>query len=223
MADESGDIHSKAWSHTCRGISCFAKGFPDSAQKYLTSGADYSSKIDLYGWNAVGHHFLGDLYFDSQQYERAKHHYQEAVRFTEQNRWLPSYENLNRTALQMARVANGEPTVDPIAVISAVGRNRIRAFEGWVRRYAAETLLHLGKDHAEAAESLVREGIAADERNEMILGSGLGYTLLGKILHRTGDAPGAADALNTAVRINKECTADGFMKKAEQLLREYSP
>ena len=62
IAEESGDIYSKALGYTSHGISCYGKGLLEEAQKYLLKGAELCEKINYPAWNGCAQFPWRDLF-----------------------------------------------------------------------------------------------------------------------------------------------------------------
>jgi len=82
IADESGDIFSKTFAYACHGISCFGKGSFQEAIEFLSIGRESSEKLDQYWWRPWSNHFLGEVYFEIGEYQKAGDHYAKAVLFS---------------------------------------------------------------------------------------------------------------------------------------------
>jgi tetratricopeptide (TPR) repeat protein len=53
IAEESGDIYSKAIAYCSHGICCFGKGFLEEAEKHLLKGVNLCEKINLVSYNCL--------------------------------------------------------------------------------------------------------------------------------------------------------------------------
>jgi len=63
IAEESGDIYSKAIVHVSHGTSCYGKGLLEEAGKYLVKGLELCERINFSGWDAIAQYHLGDIYY----------------------------------------------------------------------------------------------------------------------------------------------------------------
>ena len=64
IAEESGDIYSKAMAYVIHGYSCYGKGLLEEAEKYLLKGLEFCEKINFAVWDGAALIHLGDTYYD---------------------------------------------------------------------------------------------------------------------------------------------------------------
>ncbi|MGZ3535963.1 MAG: hypothetical protein ACXU9K_12160, partial [Thermodesulfobacteriota bacterium] len=108
IAEESGDVFSKANSYTSHGISCLGKGLLHDAQKYLLMGMDFCERINFNSWNGLAHFHLAETHFEMGDFLRSKGHYEKGSRVWESNQLLPSWVNLQKVGLVRSKVMNRE-------------------------------------------------------------------------------------------------------------------
>ena len=99
MAEETEDIYSKAIAYTMHGVSFYGKGFLKEAITHLLKGTKLCESINVLVWNGFGHIFLGELYFEVEDYKRSIDHFSRTISIFEHNRLLPSYVNLCKTGV----------------------------------------------------------------------------------------------------------------------------
>jgi class 3 adenylate cyclase/tetratricopeptide (TPR) repeat protein len=220
IAEESGDIYSKAMAYVSHGISCYYKGLLEEAEQYLTPGINLTEKINMFSHNALAHQWLGHVYFDLGKYQRAQDHYSTAIYVREHSRQFPSSANLNRTALMRAKLLSGEKDINLELMYRYVRENRVRIYEGCMARYIGDILLHLDEGDLTAAEDWIGKAIEADNRNGMRCDLGRDYTLYGEFFKRKGESSKAKEFLEKAIGIFKECGADGWVRKTEESLSD---
>jgi tetratricopeptide (TPR) repeat protein len=218
IAEESGDIYSKAMAYASHGTSCYYKGLLEEAEQYLATGVYLTEKINMFAYNAVAHQWLGHVYFDLGKYRKAQDHYSRAIHVRENSRLAPSSANLNRIALMRAKLLSGEKDINLELMDRYVRENRVRIYEGCMARYIGDILLHLDEGHLTAAEGWIGKAIEADQRNGMGCDLGRDYALYGDFFKGKGESSKAREFLEKAIGIFKECGADGWVRKTEEAL-----
>ncbi len=222
LAEESGDIFSSSQAYTFGGLGFYCKGFFDEAKEYLFKGADLCERMDMLGVGAWARFNLGEVHLELGDYEGGKSHYRKALNLLEKNRLLPSWTNVIRTGLAKAKVMNHERDVDLECLYSYPGANRLKIYEGWMRRYFAEILLIIDGNHTTEAKHWIEEAIEADTRNRMRFHLGGDYAVYAEFFKRKGDKEKAKEQLGKAIDIYRECGADGWVTKAEEELAKLS-
>jgi class 3 adenylate cyclase/tetratricopeptide (TPR) repeat protein len=220
IAEESGDIYSKAVAYASHGTSCYYRGLLDEAEQYLIKGINFTEKINMVAHNAVAHQWLGHVYFDLGKYQKAQDHYSAAIHARERNRLFPSSANLNRIALLRAKVLSGEKDINLGLMYCYVRENKVRIYEGCMARYIGDILLHLDECPLTAIEDWIGKAVEADNRNGMRCDLGRDYTLYGEFFKRKEQSSRAKELLEKAIEIFKMCGADGWVRKTEETLLE---
>jgi class 3 adenylate cyclase/tetratricopeptide (TPR) repeat protein len=222
IAKESGDIYSNSFACACYGISCFGKGFLEEAKNHFLKGVKLCEKINHHYWNAIENHFLGEIYFEIREYQKAKDHYEKSMWFMDLIGWLPSWINLNKIAVSRTKVMNNEKDINLESLYSYVSENKIKQQEGWMRRYIAEIVLNIDEKHMSKAEDWVKEAIKTDKQMGMMFHLAKDYALYAELFKRKGDRSNAIENLSKAIEIFKECGAEGWQAKAEKELTPLS-
>ena len=93
IAEESGDIFSKAMAYSNHGTACYGKGLFERAREHLLKAVDFCDKINFYAKDAQTQNFLGDLCFEMREYKKSKEHYEKSLWLIENNRLLSSWKN----------------------------------------------------------------------------------------------------------------------------------
>ena len=212
IAEESGDIYSKASAYTTYGLSLYLKGFFEEAEKFLLQGMNFSEKINFYYINAVANHILGDTYFSMGIYQKSIYHYRKAISLLEHAGFLPSWIYLIKTAMERARVMNNEKDIEFVLLYDHVPNNRQKIYDGVIRRHVAEVLLYVGENHITSAEKWINEAIEKDTNNGMMWHLARDYDLYAELFKRKGNLSNAKETLNKAIEIYKECGADGWVE-----------
>jgi tetratricopeptide (TPR) repeat protein len=136
----------------------------------------------------------------------------------EHSRLSPSSANLNRIALMRARLLSGEKDINLDLMYRYARENRVRIYEGSMARYIGDILLHLADSHSAEAQDWIERAIEADKRNGMKCDLGRDYALYGEFFKEKGEALKAKESLEKAIEIFKECGADGWVSKTEEVL-----
>jgi len=218
IAEESGDIYSKAWAHNLHGIFCHGKGFLEDAEKHLLIGGGLCERINFHSQTAFAQFNLGETYFEMGNFEKSKEHYEKSSWVLEHNRLVPSWANLGKVGLVRSKVLNKEKNVDLESLYAHLRNNKVRAFEGWIKRYIGEILLNIDDQHLSESENWIQKAIEADQRNRMMFHLGKDYALYAELFKRKGDRLKARENLGKAIEIFKECGADGWVEKYEKEL-----
>ncbi|MCX5993644.1 MAG: hypothetical protein NT177_05430, partial [Chloroflexi bacterium] len=216
LAEESGDILSKADAYTNHGIACWVKGFIDEAEACLLKGHDLCNRANIYASMVHASQFLGEIYFARAEYQKAQEYYGKALSDIERLGISPSAASYYRVALARVKVMTGEKDIDLESLYVYANENKLKYAEGAFSRYVAEILLNIDDRHMPGAEAWVRKAIEADTRNRTMMYLGWDYALYAELLKRKGDLPGAEEKLGKALDIYRECGADGWLKKAQQ-------
>lgn len=222
IAEESGDIYSKAGAHTVHGFSWFLIGNLEEAENYLLKGLDFSDRINYLIVSAEAHFILGRTYFGMGEFQKAMVHYEKAIWFLEHGRLLPSWILLTETAMARTDVMKGEKNIDLKLLYDNAAKNKIRLYDGWIKRYIAEILLNIDHQHMSEAGQWIEKAIEADNRNGMMWHLGKDYALYAEFFKRKGDQSKAKENLNKAIKILKKCGADGWVEKFEKIVVSFS-
>jgi class 3 adenylate cyclase/tetratricopeptide (TPR) repeat protein/ribosomal protein L40E len=220
IATESGDIYSKAFAYSCHGISCFGKGSFQEAVELLSIGREFSERLNHDWWHPWSNQFLGEVYFETGQYQKARDHYEKATSLFDRNGTWPSNNIVSKIGLARTQVLHNKEDFSLEAIYVYVKVFKAKLFEGWIRRYISEILLSMDEGRISEAEEWIKQAITADSRNGTLFELGRDYSFYAAILRRKGEESDAQENLNKAIEIYKECGADGWVKKAEKELAE---
>jgi tetratricopeptide (TPR) repeat protein len=218
IAEESGDIYSKAMAFTNHGFSCYGKGLLEEAEKHLLMGAEFCEKINYHSWNGCARLHLGETYFEMGDFLKSKEHYEKCSWVLENIRCFPSWANLGKVGLVRSKVMNKEKDVNLESLYTYSRNNKVKAAEGGFQRYIGEILLNIDDQHISDAEHWIQKAIEADQRNRMMLNLGKDHALYAELFKRKGDRLKAQENLGKAIDLFKECGADGWVEKAEKEL-----
>ncbi|MFC1856910.1 adenylate/guanylate cyclase domain-containing protein [Thermodesulfobacteriota bacterium] len=222
IADESGDVYSKAHSYNAHGWSLYCKGYLKDAEEYLLRVVEIPESINHIPSNGWANFLLGKYYFDIQEYEKSKKHYEKAISVFQNASMFPSWVNYWKILLTLAKVRNNEKDVNLNEIFKYYNDNKLMALEGWMLHGIGRILLNIDDQHIFEAEDWIKKAIEADERNDTIWDLGQDYALYAEFFKRKGDPSKARENLNKAIEIFKECGADGWVKRYEKTLASLS-
>jgi tetratricopeptide (TPR) repeat protein len=218
IAEESGDIYSKAIAYIMHGLFCYGKGLLEEAEKHLLKGLEFCERINLPSRNMIARYWLGETYFEMGDFPRSKEHYEKGILISENDRTHPSWANLEKVNLARTKVLDKEKDVDLESLYAYSRNNKVKILEGWFPRYIGEILLNIDDQHLSEAENWIQKAIESDQRNRMMFNLGKDYALYADLFKRKGDRLKAQENLGKAIEILKECGADGWVEKYEKVL-----
>jgi tetratricopeptide (TPR) repeat protein len=222
MAQESGDYHIKGIACSSYGTACYCKGLFDEAENTLLQALSFCEKADQLGWwtNAAG--FLGHVYSDMGEYEKAQAYYEKGILTLERTRIYPFWANMWKVSIARSKVLNNDQDIKLSKLFDYHQKIRIRFHKGWAARHVAEILLNMDDQHISEAEDWVKKAIEVDKRHGTMWSLGGDYAFYAELFKRKGDQPKAKENLAKAIDILKECGADGWVKKYEEEMASLS-
>jgi len=177
LAEDSGDILSKAMAYICHGRSCYHKRLLNDAEKYIVEGISFCKRINIFSWESIAQWTLGAIYYELGDYEKSKNCYLGSASLSNKNKFLPSFMNLSKIAAARSLVMNNEKNVDLETIYNYVSENKIKLYEGWMRRHLGEILLNIGDQHLTEAGKWIMQAIEADQRNGIMFFLAKDYAL----------------------------------------------
>jgi predicted ATPase len=218
LAEESGDIYSKAFAHCYYGRSSYFKGFLDKAEEHFLKATELLERINYFLVMSFAQRGLGDTYFDMGKYQKSQDAYKKAVSLSKRARNQPSFSNLCKISLARIKVMNNEMDFDLESLYGYVNENNVKLIEGSMIRRIGRIILHIDDKHINDAEDWIKKAIEADKKNGTMWSLGRDYAFYAELLGRKGDHTKAEAALQKAIKIYKECGADGWVEKYEKEL-----
>jgi len=212
IAEESGDIFSKALAHTSHGISSYGKGLLKEAEKHLLKGIELCERIGLFYWNVMAQATLAEAYYEKGDYEKSKEHHGTVVSLLEDNHMIPFWIKVNKLGVARAKVRNKETDVDIDSLIAFDTSNQVKIADGWMKRYIGEILMNLDRRHLSEAEKWIERSIDTEKRNGMRFNLAKSYALMAELKRRKGEQEKADTYQQKALAVFDECGADGFCK-----------
>ena len=222
IAEESGDIYSKAVAQHSHGYSLYAKGLLKEAESHLLNGIGLSEKTDWPSWIGLSQILLGEVHSENGKFVEAKEHYRIANQTLEKWGLAPSVQALAKLGVIKSGILDYEKDIDMALLYEYPKDIKLNAFEGWAFRYVGEILLNIDNQHILEAENWIQKAIEADQKNRTMFELGKDYALYADLFKRKGDRTKAQDNLGKTIEILKECGADGWVEKYEKELTSIS-
>jgi tetratricopeptide (TPR) repeat protein len=218
MAEESGDKLSKAVVYTCHGFSCYCKGFFGEAEEHLLKAIDFCDRMNLTIWNALAHWFLGDTYFDIDEYKKSQKHHEKAISILEGSRLLSTAVALNELAIIRLKLRKQEEYNDLSSLYSYKNKILKKNWASWMYRYMTDILLEINGQFYSEAQDFIKKAIDEDKKYGMMWFLAKDYALYAELFKRKGEQPKVKENLAKAIEIFKKCGADGWVEKYDKEL-----
>jgi class 3 adenylate cyclase/tetratricopeptide (TPR) repeat protein len=222
IAEESGDPLSRGISNAAFGNACFYKRHLADAENYAREGRDLCERLGFVGWAGIAQECLAETYFEMGEYDKARECVIKATQSMQAARINPSGVLRSDLALAWIGVMLGDRDVKLAPLRTIAEKEKIKLYEGWVCKCMGEILLNLGSRHFAEAEQWIQRAIEADTRNGVKIWLGFNYALYGDFFKLQGDRIKAQNEIGKAVKIFRECGADGWVEKYEKQLSELS-
>jgi class 3 adenylate cyclase/tetratricopeptide (TPR) repeat protein len=216
VAEESGDIYSKAQAYGIHGASLYGVRSLEEAEKYLLKGIRLCEKIGLHAVNAGGQVCLGEIYFEKGDFLSSSSSFEKGYRVLEENQLFPSWVIVAKAGVARAKVMKKEKNVDLESLFTSSRHIKMRAVEGWMAHYIGDILLNLEHPEAAKAEHWIQKAIEADQRNGTMFRLGLDHALYGEFFKRKGSRTEAMEHLGKSIEILRECGATGWVEKYQK-------
>jgi class 3 adenylate cyclase/tetratricopeptide (TPR) repeat protein len=220
IADESGDVFSKAQAYTAHGWSYYHRGYLKEAKEYLLKGAEFSERINMFYLAGIAHLALADTCFEKEEYKISQKHYEKSIFHYGQGRLLPSWVNISQSAILRIKILNNEKNISLDELFKYHDDIKIELFKMWELYYLSDILLNIDDQPISEAEDWIRRTIEAHKKYGMMWHSAKDYALYADMFKRKGDLKKSIEHLNKAIEIFQECGADGWVEKYEKDLAE---
>ena len=222
MAQESGDIYIKGIACSSHGMACYCKGLFNEAENTLLQALSFCEKAAQLGWwtNAAG--FLGHVYFDMGEYEKAQAYYEKGILTLERTRIYPFFVNMWKVSVARSKVLNKDQDIKLSKIFEYYENIAVKIVKGWAARHVGEILLNMDDQHISEAEDWVKKAIEEDKRNDTRWSLGGDYAFYAELFKRKGDQSKAKENLAKAIDILKKCGADGWVKRYEEEMASLS-
>ena len=195
--------------------------FLDEAEEHLIIGKDLSERANLIGHGYMANYYLGNVCRFKKKYIKAEDYYNKAMSFEAYDLFGTHRFNLAKIALEAAKVMKNEKDINFKLLHACVSQNKIKQWEGVLRRLLADIYLNIDDSHLYEAEDWIQQAIEADKKNDVRFELGMDYITYAKIYKRKDDRSKAEEGLVNAIGIFKECGADGWVDKYEKEMAEF--
>ena len=122
--------------------------------------------------------------------------------------------------LARARALNRDPNIDITDVLKYYSDIRSKAMKYRCSRYICEILLNSDL-HINEAEDWIKKAIETNQKYGMRWNLAQDYALYAELFKRKGAQSKAKEKLKKAIKIFKECGADGWVEKYKKELDTY--
>ncbi len=133
---------------------------------------------------------------------------------------FPSYIVLNKISIALARVMNKEKDINLNEIFKWNEDIKSKLFKGFTQNRIGKILLNIDDQHISEAEDWIKKSIETNQKYDMMWNLAQDYALYAELFKRKGDLSKAKENLNKAIKIFKECGADGWVEKYEKELAE---
>jgi tetratricopeptide (TPR) repeat protein len=219
LAEESGDTFFKAMAYAIHGATCYCKRLLDQAENNLLKGFGYCERAKQVAWWPYACFWLGQLYSERGEYERAMDYFKKAIAIvTERGGLWPFWSNLCKLLIVRSKVLNNDQDVVLGGLSKYYEDNKLKFAEGFFAGIIGEILLNIDDQHMPEAEGWIKKAIETHEQDGMMWYLATDYALYTELFKKKGDLEKAKENLSKAIGIFKECGADGWVKKHEEEL-----
>jgi len=215
IAEESGDIYSKALAYIGYGISLLGKGLFKEAKKFLFMGIDFCKRSNLPMFEMFGHYYLGEIYFLLREYQKSKDHCVKGITICEDESYLPSLLGCFKIDIIRSKVMDNDMDIDLDSLYQIANKIKLKPMKGKAFNSICEILLSTDKQISNA-ERWIKKAIEVNKINGLMFLLAQSYNLYAEVFKRKGDLPKAKENLETSSEIFRECGADGWVEKIEE-------
>jgi class 3 adenylate cyclase/tetratricopeptide (TPR) repeat protein len=218
IADESGDVFSKAHAYTAQGWSYYHKGYLKEAKEYLLKGAELSEKINMFYLAGIAHFGLANTYFDNGAYKISQKHYERLIFLYRHSKFIPSWVNLSQIAIGRVKIMNNEKNINLDEFFKCHDEIKLKMFKSWGLYYLSDILLNINDQYISEAEDWIGKAIEAHKKYGMLWLLARDYALHAELFKRKAKFPKSKENLGKAMQIAQKCGADGWVEKYEKEL-----
>jgi tetratricopeptide (TPR) repeat protein len=222
IANESGDIWSKANANYALGVSYYLKGCLKEAEDHLLKSVDLLQKSNQLAYAGHASTYLKAIYLDTGKYETSQKLSERAISFYQNISAGSSYILWCKISIALAKVRNNEKDVNLNEIFKWYKEIINKWNKGRASNYIGKILLNIDDQHFSEAEDWIKRAIETNEKYSMRWNLARDYALYAELFKRKGDLPKAKENLNKAIDIFKECGADGWVEKYEKELASLS-
>jgi len=222
IANESGDILSKAQANYALGVSYYLKGFLKEAEERLLKSSDLLQKSNQLAYAAGASTFLSAIYLDMEEYETSQKFSEEAISFWQHSSMRSSHIIGCKIFIALAKVMNNEEDIKLNEIFCWYENIKNKWARGRTCNHIGKILVNVDNHHLLEAEDWIKRSIETNQKYGMLWNLARGYALYSDLCNRKGLVSQAKEKLSKAIEIFKECGADGWVEKYEKELAELS-
>ena len=108
LAEDSGDIYSKAAAYLSYGCANYYKGYFNKSIENINRGIDFCDRIDLSFWVLEGYLYLTMIYFELGKFQEVEQYCRNALKLSSMSNIQTSSLNLIKLFLYSARLMNND-------------------------------------------------------------------------------------------------------------------
>ena len=220
MAEESGDVFSRAYGYFSYGCLCFYMGFFSEAEENLLQVIQGCEKMHYFSLESMARRFLADTYFEMGRYESAEQLYLEAISLSKYGGFMPSFVNLYEIAVTRSRIRADKGKVELQSMYQHANQNKVKFNDGLMANYIAEILMNMGKEYLDEAGKWIARAVDSDSRNDTRWNLARDYRLYAELCMRKNMNAEARETYRKAIEVFATCGAQGWVGKTEEQLEQ---
>jgi class 3 adenylate cyclase/tetratricopeptide (TPR) repeat protein len=213
IANESGDIYAKAHANSGLGMSYYYKGDLIKAEKNLLKAINFSQKNNLKTIAGGSSYYLGWIYFQMNEYNKAIEVHNRSISFFEQESLCPSFINASRILIARIKLMNKDKDINLNDVFQWHGNIKNKWVGGGITRSIGAILMNLDGQHLAEAEEWIKTSINMNEKYGMKWQLAKDHVMYSDWFKRQGNFVKAKSNLEKALYLFTECNADGWLEK----------
>jgi len=218
ISDESGDIYSKGHAHYALGLSYYLKGCLKKAEEHLLKATDLLQKSNFVAYVEASNTELSAIYLDMGEYETSQKFSERAI----SSSMGLSYILWNKISITLAKVMNDEKDISLNEIFKWYEDIKSKWIKSRVLNCIGTILLNIDNQHISEAEDWIKQSIETNQKYGMMWNLARDYALYAEFYKRKKDPSKAQENQNMAIKIFKECGADGWVEKYEKELASFS-
>jgi tetratricopeptide (TPR) repeat protein len=212
------DEQTKGTAYGEYGSSCFTKGMFDEAEENLIKGITFHEKAGYYMMVIFYSFDLGEIYLMKREYQKAQSFFEKAILYSQQLK-SPSMLFLSEIGVAKCRVLSGQDT-DISKLLDRFNRIKISFLKSYASNYLGEIFLNIDDQDMLKAEEWIKKAVEINTQNSTRFMLGRSYQIYSEYFKRQNNLTKAQEQMNEAIKIMRECGADGWVEKYEKKLAE---
>jgi len=218
LSYESGDILSKGSAHCAAGLTYYMYGDLERSIKHFTNSLEMLKKCGFFTLAAVSSWHLAMSYLYLNKYEDALIYCNTALHLNKKGNYFPSFSKCLELIVAFVRVMKKDEHINVNEILSNYHDINIVIADISVSYYAGKIILNTDHNNVRQADKWINKSIETCKKYGMQCLLARSYALYSEYYQKIGDTVKAKESLNKAIEIFKECGADGWVAKYEQLL-----